>query len=456
MNSVNGLISNSDLHCRPLSALLGKEVAYRAVWLRNIKSDSLFQRHLLATLSKSLLIVGEALLLPLALIEAAGGAAIAAVGICISTLICRNNAPFYQRKFLKIAAYALHGSFVFLAALSVLAWYKQPDLKYHTQYTLLDQGFYLASGALVQQAWGNLRGASEEANSRILNLFKENYPTLFEQASQQIKKDVEIDIRETVDPHMSLKTYLERHPEEREFVRNFNVWKALNDAEYGLRAKQLLKNFLVEMGIGHSPEDSLSIHLSRITDEEAAYQRKLIGLVHCSFTSIYVFPPNFKCLDREGKSGQERLKELDAGVFTPLARYAQSTELLQAIGCPPLFTTLNLAPYSSRRSELFRLKSRVGSFEPSRIKILQDKLLYGNRVAIETPHLTQIQRQEIQEIAAAIRRLANDLQRGALMQQVVIDLENIDSVQAFQTRNLFEKACREQSALIRSASNQIV
>lgn len=422
---------------KPLSAHLGKGVAELSVSLRNVPTDSLCMGHIWISLSKTTLAAGELLVLPLALIESVAGAAIAAVGFAFNKLFIKS--PLVEREVLQIASYALHSSFVFLTALSALVWDGQPNLRYHTQYALIDHALHLVSASLIQQAAGFRN--RQEANQKILALFKTHYPHLIQEIGVLIEKDTKNPVQ--IDQRVSLDSYLEKHPEHLPLIENLDLWKALIDREYSLQLKQFAKEFLIEIQlVRRSPEkNQLSLELNQLTEEERAYQDRLIKATRLAFFRVN---QNAKKLDLLIKTGKERLASLDRGVFPPLARQTQLAEIeFNETDCPSPFTAPSCLSCNPRKEELSRLKQQINSMREPQKKALFTKLFYPEKKNITFRQLSEIEAQDLDPIRESIQELANDFYRGPLLKRAVIRLDEPGPF--FDVENLFEKTCLEES-----------
>jgi hypothetical protein len=438
MNIAASPYLNADnLHFKPLAARLARATLWGSTSLEQKASTANWQGHAVHILSKAALFIGIAICVPVALIEAVSLFLIAGLGLLANNFLQNNRSEFLQKHALKCLSYSIHslisGIALFLYGL------KNPNLRYHTAYALADHILHLGSAGFTQAFIGGIldqrAGRSpQETLARTVNLLSDSHPDVLNDIVAQIQNDFDVNLRERVRAIPQLADYLNRHPQDRDFVDNFNLMSVFNDQQYRERAGQFVHGFLNEAQLVQPGEaHPLRFELNQNTPAETAYQERLARLLKDSFLEIYRTPELARCLDRNGETGTQLLEVFDATTFPPLTAYTQYQELLGDIQCPAQFTG-NLVRYNARNQELLAAQRLVRVLNDEQRQNLVQKLLRGADFEAAAP---------VQVVFLAINRLAQPLVQGPLVTKVAIDLGNIQNGNVIDERNLFQRACRE-------------
>lgn len=256
----------------------------------------------------------------------------------------------------------------------------------------------------------------------------------------QIQNDFDLNLRAIMRNIPTLEEYLNRHPEDRPFVENFNLQTLIQDPAYRQRVGEFGQRYLLEMhliGQGAQGADALRIELNQNTPEEIAYQERLKGLLKGAFLEIHDTAELSDCLDR-GNPGAELLGVLDPTIFPPLTAYTQYKELLEPIQCPAQFAG-NLVQFAPRRAELIAAQNSLRELNDGERQSLVQKLLRGGNFQVT---------ERVKQRFIAINKLAAPLLRGPLVTKVAIDLNNLGHGELIDAKNIFNTACQEALAEI--------
>jgi hypothetical protein len=321
--------------------------------------------------------------------------------------------------------------------------YSRP--KYHSLIAIRDQTLHLGSAAIVQLACSGFydRRADRDPNlnlTRAANIFRDSHPAPLTDILTQIQRDVGLNLREGMAPIPSLEDYFNRHPDERDFVRNFDVSAFIRDEGYRNRTLLSLRTFLEEARlIGHAqnPADIYHFDLNQNTPAEIAYQNRLKELLKNAFLEIYRTPALSQCLDKDEDLGKDLLEMLDGSTYIPLTTYTQYKELLEEIQCPPWFTG-NLVLYNERQNQLIAARNKIMPLSENDKNELVKRILRGSDHELSD---------DLKEIYLDITNLAPALYQGPLMTKVYIDPFANDG-DVMVTQNLFQTVCQEAIAEI--------
>ena len=178
---------------------------------------------------------------------------------------------------------------------------------------------------------------------------------------------------------------------------------------------------------------------------ERAYQQKLERLVKEVTTEVYRNPDLVRlfCEDAAAQDpvqeGRDAMGAFDVQIITPLANYAVLRELEGDITCPQRFPEGGpLFQYNGRHEALTEAKRNLMALSVSEKTLLIRKLLNSSE-NIEgvppdrIPAILQVYRQ--------IGTLSGVLYQGALMRQLVLDINNLGQLE--NTEDLFAKAIVE-------------
>lgn len=440
MTIANPYLSDN-LHFKPICARLGRGVLWTTTTLQKKASETEWHGHVVRFLSKATLFLGAVILVPLALIESVSLFIIGGLGIAINKFLCQSRSQFLQKYSLKAISYAIHSGVVTIAMF--ILGLKNPNLKYHTNNALVDQALYLGSAGFTQMTFGTAvdlaAGRSPQmAFERSLNLFVDSHPDLLNDIMTQIQRDFGLNLRERMREIPHMEAFLNRHPEDRDFIHNFNFTRLVNDQVYRRRAGEFLHRYLEEARVVRPQADEVEVNALRFelnvnSAEEAAYQNRLGTHVRTAFLDIHDNPAFARCLDSGQYPGKDLLEMFDASIYLPVAGYAQYKELLEPIQCPVQFSG-NLTDFNTRRQLLITAQNKVNLLTPDQRGRLVEKILRGSDMHTQGP---------VQEAYIDISFLAAALHRGALMTKTAIDLREIEGGNVLDVRNLFQKACQD-------------
>jgi len=447
MDNVNQYLSENNLHFKPLCARLGRAVAWASTTLQRNVPNAQWQGREVTFLSKAVLRTGSLVIIPLALIESTCLFVIFGLGMALNVLLCRSSSEVLQKYSLKAFSYSWHSlgmAFTFL-----ILGIKAPRLPSFTLNALVDHSFHLGSAGLVQAVVGGLVDARVGRDPslivlRSLNLFRDSHPSLLYDLVDQVQRDVNINLREGMRQIPTLEEYLNRHPEDRDFVGTFNIRRLFGEEPYRLRTAEFVHRYLAEMRLVN-PEflrgEELRFELNVRNAEEAAYQDHLARLLKDSFVEIHRDNQLSGYLDNDGNSGRDLLEMVDASVWAPLAAYTQYKELLNLIVCPPVLSS-NSRDFN-RRIELLVVSAQVRALTQSQENNLIEKILRGSDYHVDGP---------VQAAYLAINQLSSALIQGPLMTQSAIDLRALEEGgNIMSTRNLFQSAMQEALAEVNAA-----
>jgi len=445
MNVVSPDFLTGNLHFKPFCVRISRGVVGIATTMQKNASTTEWHGHIVTFLSKASIVACVAVCIPLALAEAVAAFVLAGIGIALNRIFLDSKSEFFQKHSVKALSYAVHSA-VATIVLFVLG-IKNPNLKFQTTNAVLDHVLHIGSAGFIQCTFGAVldRSAGRSAQlaiTRSINLFSDSHPDLLNDIGMQLQEDFDINIRARMRQIPGLEPYLNRHPEDRDFARDFNFQTLLQDSAYRLRAGAMLQRYLAEMDI-IQPQvdgaDALNIDLNQNNIAESAYQRSLADLLKASFLEIYRTPDLYHCMDKDGQMGNDLLEMMDAATYVPLTTYTQYKELLRPIQCPSPFVTRNLRLYDQRRAQLIAAKAQVEQLNEGQKRELVQKIFRGSDVVAAGP---------VQAAYLSISRLAPPLYQGPLMTKTAIDLHAVENGDVVQVRSLFQKACQDAIAEI--------
>lgn len=436
---------NNNLHLKPICAWTGRAVAWASTTWQKNASETEWHGHLVRFLSKATLIAGSILSIPIALIEAAVGFAFGGIALAFNKAAYADRSEFLQKHSLKFLSYAVH-SLALSVTYLVLA-IKNPILLHYTANAVIDHAIHIGSAGFIQCTVGASIDKSAErspqlAITRTLNLLSDSHPNLLNDIGTQIERDFDINIRRRIEQVPSLEEYLNRHPDQRRIIENFNIHLLLNNQNYRQQVVLFGRQYLEESGIiGNQPDqfNPLRFELNRNTGEESAYQEHLARLLKNSFLQIYRTPELYHCLDKDGTEGNDLLEMMDASTYVPLTTFTQYQELLQPLICPRQFSG-NLVRYNQRRNDLTAAREQILALNEVQRGELVQKILRGADVAANGA---------VQAAYLSIHQLAPALYKGPLMTKTAINLQAVEGGgEMMDVRNLFQKACQDAIAEI--------
>jgi len=434
-------LNSNNLHFKPFCARIGRAVLWSATTLERQRSNH-WHGHVVHFASKTVLLLGAAATVPLALIEAVGIFAIGLAGVAFNSLICLNTSEFLQKHSVQCISYALHSLLVSIALFATVL--KNPNLTYYTLNAVADHTLHIGSAAATQLTLGLIldRVAGRSPHSavvRTVNLFVDSHPDLLIDLANQIQTDFELNLRGRMREIPHWEAFLNGHPDDRAFIETFDFTRLLREEPYRIRTADLARRFLHQarlVGAAAPGDDPLRFDLNQNTPQESAYQNRLAGMLKASFLEIHRTPALARCLDKEGDSGADLLEMLDAATYVPLTAYTQLKELEQPIECPAAFSA-NLTRYNERRAQLIEARNELLTLTPEEKQRLVEKVLKGSDANVE---------EKLQGLYRKIGVLAAPLYQGPLMTKTAINLRHADDGNIIDVWNLFQKACQEAIA----------
>lgn len=445
MNVANPYLNRGNLHFKPICARLGRGVLWSSTSLQRNAHTNNWRGRVIHFASKAALFIGASTCIPIALIEAISLFIISGIGLLINNFLFSNRNEFFQKYSLMSLSYSVH-SLAVAVALFVLGL-KNPNLRFFTPNVLGDHALHLGSAAFSQGLIGGIidqrvNRNAQETIQRTQNLIRDGHPDMLNDVINQLQIDFNLNLRERMGAVPHLEDFLNRHPQDRQFVQNFDLRNIIESPAYRQRAAEFVQRFLADMQLvrpGAVGANALRIELNQNTPEEIAYQNRLSHLLKSALLEIYRTPALSHCLDRDGDLGTDLLEMRDAGTFTPLTVYTQYKELSEPIQCPERFSG-NLLPFNPRRAELTAAQNALNGLNDDEKRGLVQKILRGADVVAEP---------RVQAVFLAINKLAAPLMQGPLITKVAIDLRNIErGEQPMDAANLFQKAYREAIAEI--------
>ncbi|PIS02982.1 MAG: hypothetical protein COT85_02840 [Chlamydiae bacterium CG10_big_fil_rev_8_21_14_0_10_42_34] len=432
----NDYLVTGNLHAKPLCAHLSRAFLWASISMNQGADKNTWQGRVVLVISKTTLIAGACITIPIALIETVSLFILSSGGIALNTFILSNPSDFVEKYSLKLLSYSLNSSLVFITLIANTIFNR--ELRYHTPVVLCDQLFHLSSAIITHATIGrSVQQNPEVSNLRIVNLIINRNSYALEDLLSSLQQDFNIHLRDAFSSLLQEDGEFAMSEDDRNFIHDLEFLRLYNDPEYLRESSQQVLRILNELGIIEPNEMNESLYdLNEQSPEVASYQNRLASLLKDSFIEI-CNDPTSETADENGQTRKELFLVLDGSIYFPLTYYAQYKELLEPIDCPTNFRG-NLREYNERRQTLIAAKRLIdGVIENNLEKDLIQKILRGSDYDAEVL---------VQEAYLQISSLATPLSQGPLMNKSFLNTDAIEGgafADLIVTKNLFQNACLE-------------
>lgn len=217
----------------------------------------------------------------------------------------------------------------------------------------------------------------------------------------------------------------------------------LLDSQFQSRLRDVAADFVrfSQTHVPHAAESESGVQIMDATDaRDGVYQKQLQKWVKDAFLEIYKddILASYLSAENTAEAGREALEGYAAGIYLPLANYAQLKELeASVVACPEKFYTYKLqAEYSGRKIHIELARKLL-----AKVTAVDKKVLISRLISCKEPQA----KPSLEILFKNISALAGSLHGGSLMSQQTIQ----EWTAHISSNNLFQKACMDAMSVIR-------